>query len=144
MTYWLAVASEDLVRQALKDNFFQPTNGKRSALLQTSLGDGILYHSPQRRFEEATKGDNLLQQFTAVGYIAGEVPKQVEVSPSFRPYRLPAEYLPATPASIRPLLEELSFTRGRKYWGQRFRSGFMEISERDFQIVAEQMNAQLR
>lgn len=40
---------------------------------------------------------------------------------------------------IQPLISQLSFTKSTKYWGYSFRLGHLEISEKDFKLIAEKM-----
>ena len=41
------------------------------------------------------------------------------------------------------LLERLEFTRGKKNWGYAFRFGLVEISQADFDTVAQAMKAEV-
>jgi hypothetical protein len=80
-----------------------------------------------------------LQAFTAIGHIAGDETYQVEMCPEFHPWRRDITYLDAVLAPIKPLLDQLSFTAGRKNWGFMFRRGHFEINEHDFRLIAASM-----
>ena len=60
-----------------------------------------------------------------------------------RPYRLNVNWLPAEEAPIRPLLDQLRFTRTRKPWGYQLRLGFFEICVADMEIIAKAMRTTL-
>ena len=62
-------------------------------------------------------------------------PVQGEASP----FRRAVQYLPATPAPIKPLIDELAFIRNKAYWGAPFRFGFVRIDARDFGRIAAAM-----
>jgi hypothetical protein len=47
--------------------------------------------------------------------------------------------LTARQASIRPLLDALSFTRSKSKWGYKFRYGLFEISDADADLIAMAM-----
>jgi hypothetical protein len=53
--------------------------------------------------------------------------------------RRDVDFLKAREAPIRPLLETLSFTKGRASWGYAFRRGSFAVSEADFRAIAEAM-----
>jgi len=96
------------------------------------MGDSIVFYSPRKRME----GGESLQAFTAAGRILDEVPYQVEQSKDFRPFRRKTEYLKSKDASIRPLLEELSFTKGRSNWGASLRMGVFQMTREDYMKIA--------
>jgi len=102
-----------------------------------SKGDGILYYSPRQRINEGAP----IKAFTAIGRVADEAPYQIMQSEQFKPFRRKVKYFDATDAPIAPLLDTLSFSRGRKNWGIVLRRGFFEIEPADFEAVAEAMGA---
>ena len=60
-----------------------------------------------------------VQAFTAIGEVLAEKPHQVDVGGGFKPYRRDVRFFDAQVASIRPLLQRLSFTRDKESWGLR-------------------------
>lgn len=60
-----------------------------------------------------------------------------------RQYWLAVASADATYAPIRSLLEELSFTAGRKNWGAALRFGFLEITAEDYERIASTMGVEL-
>jgi hypothetical protein len=93
--------------------FCQLNHGKEAPVRRLQMGDSIVFYSPRERME----GGESLQAFTAAGRILDEVPYQVEQSKDFRPFRRMTQYFKSKVASIHPLLEELSFTKGRSNLG---------------------------
>ena len=57
----------------------------------------------------------------------------------FRPFRLDVEYLPATDAPVRPLIDGLTFIRSKPHWGAAFRFGFLRVPAEDFARIAAAM-----
>jgi hypothetical protein len=100
-------------------------------------GDGIVYYSPTY----ALGGTEKHQAFTAIGYVAPGESYAHAMSKTFVPFRRDVRFLKAQDAPIRPLLSELSFTRGVKSWGARFRFGFFEISAADFALILSRMSS---
>jgi hypothetical protein len=99
------------------------------------MGDRIVFYSPRERM----KGGESLQAFTAAGRIVDDVPYQVEQSKDFRPFRRKTEYFKSKDASIHPLLEELSFTKGRSNWGAALRMGIFQMKCEDYMKIARAM-----
>ena len=55
----------------------------------------------------------------------------------FLPFRRHAEFLRASPAPIRPLIDSLTFIRSKLHWGAAFRFGHLRVPAEDFaRIVA--------
>ena len=59
----------------------------------------------------------------------------------FKPFRRDVDWLDAHEASIRPLLESLSFTQGKSNWGYAFRFGLIKVTEGDMTLVEQAMRA---
>lgn len=134
-SYWIGVASHDHVRSAVKGGFSQVSHGKEALLRRMKTGDIIIYYSPRESMDSGAA----LQSFTAAGRILDDVPYQVEQSANFRPFRRRTKFFECKQAPIRPLLQDLTFTRGRASWGTAFRSGSFRITRQDFQAIAKAM-----
>ena len=130
--FWVGVASRDHVLAAVRGGFCQVSYGKEAPVRRLQVGDSIVFYSPRERM----KGGESLQAFTAAGRILDEVPYQVEQSKDFRPFRLKTEYFKSKDASIRPLLEELSFTKVRSNWGAALRLGIFQMKREDYMKIA--------
>ena len=85
-----------------------------------------------------------IQAFTAIGEVIDDEPQQAVQSQTFKPFRRQVQYEDGRDAAIRPLLEELSFSRGRKSWGQVLRRGLFEIEAGDCAIIAAAMGVRHR
>lgn len=57
----------------------------------------------------------------------------------FTPWRRDVQWDAAQEAPIAPLLGLLSFTAGRRNWGQPFRWGLFEVPEPDAVLIAAAM-----
>jgi hypothetical protein len=81
-----------------------------------------------------------VQAFTAIGTIRPGEPYEGVMSGGFRPIRRDVDFnTSARDAPIAPLLDRLSFTRGRASWGFAFRRGSFEISADDYAVIAAAM-----
>jgi len=133
--FWVGVASQDHVARGVAGGFCQLCHGKAAPLKRMSPGDWIVYYSPKVRLD----GDELCQQFTAIGEVVGSDVYVFEMAPRFAPFRRDIRFVDARATPIRPLVEKLSFIRDPKRWGYVFRFGHFEMSREDFELIANQM-----
>lgn len=136
--YWINVVSRDHVERGVAGGFTQANHGKPWALRKMQRGDWIIFYSPKTAF---TDGEPL-QTFTAIGEIIDDEPYQAEMSPDFHPWRRNVDFKQSTEASIRPLIDELSFIENKKSWGYKFRFGVIEIGKEDFLTITKAMATQ--
>jgi hypothetical protein len=108
-----------------------------------ALGDGLVYYSPNEAFRVTPQQP--CQSFTAIGRIKSDLTYQVDMGEGFKPHRRDVQfYSEGVPAPIRPLLPRLSVTRDLgSRWGMVFRRGVVEITEEDFQLIADAMHITL-
>ncbi|MFM7443895.1 MAG: EVE domain-containing protein [Tabrizicola sp.] len=132
---WIAVASADHAAIGWAAGFMQVNHGKAGPLRRMQAGDRVICYAPV----QAYRGTERLQAFVAHGRIApGEV-YQGSMGEGSGPWRRDVIWNEARTAPIVPLLDRLSFTAGRKNWGQPFRWGFFEVSEDDARIITVAM-----
>lgn len=136
MKYWIGVVSKNHVMRGVKLGIAQIGHGKRSGLARMHAGDGFIYYSPK----ESMDGHEPLQAFTAIGHIADDEIWEADEG-DFKPWRRRVSYMQSTDASIHPLLQKLSFTKDRVNWGYSFRYGLVEVTEGDFNLIADAMKA---
>jgi len=135
MRYWVGVVSLAHTEIAVESGICQFNHGKRAPVDRMSPGDRFVIYSPK----EAIGGSEPIQAFTAIGEVLPPDVYQVEYG-GFEPFRRDARYFVSSHALIRPYLEKLTFTKGRKAsWGQILRRGFFEISEEDFKLISTAM-----
>jgi len=139
MKFWINTVSRSHVNRGVQGGFTQANHGRRQNLRLLSKGDLIVFYSPRTEFRDGEQ----LQQFTALARVDDDVPYQVEMSADFHPWRRRVAYLPCEPASIKPLIERLSFITDKQKWGFPFRRGLFEVSESDFQRIISAMNAEI-
>ncbi len=116
--------------------FCQLSHGKAGPVRRLSPGDWLAYYSPRETIGEGEP----VQAFTAIGRIKPGEPYEGEMGGGFRALRRDVAFLKAKDAPIRPLLDMLSFTKGRASWGYVFRRGSFEVGADDFQLIAEAMD----
>jgi hypothetical protein len=133
--YWIGVVSKDHVDIGIAGGFTQLNHGKAAPLERMRAGDGFAFYSPRTAHPD---GDPL-QAFTAIGRIRTGTVYQASGSAAFRPFRVDVDYLPARPAPIKPLIEQLSFIRSKAHWGAAFRFGMVRVPGVDFALIATAM-----
>ena len=133
--YWIGVASKDHVMRGVEGGFCQLCHGKAQPLKATQAGDGIAYYSPRT----GMRSGETIQAFTAIGRIEAGEAYPFDMGGGFVPHRKNVTFLAAHDAPIQPLLERLSFTKGKKSWGYAFRRGVIEITAEDYALIAEAM-----
>jgi len=133
--FWIGVVAQDHAEQAIAGGFAQVNHGKAGPLERLRAGDGFAIYSPRTAHPYGAP----LQAFTAIGRVRTGVVYQVDAGEAFRPFRVDIDYLPATPAPIRPLIESLSFLRSKTHWGAAFRFGFLRVPAEDFARIAVAM-----
>lgn len=118
---------------------FFHNQGKRAPVDRMSPGDRFVIYSPK----EAIGGGEPIQAFTAIGKVLTSRVYQVKYQ-GFSPFRRDAHYFESSHTLIHPLLEKLTFTKGKRAsWGRVLRRGFFEIPERDFELIATAMATKL-
>src|SRR5665213_3727998 len=138
--YWIGVASREHVLRGVAGGFCQLNHGKAGPIKRLKPGDWIVYYSPR----ETMGSGEPVQAFTAIGKIRSGEPYVGEMGGGMQATRRDVDFLKAREAPIRPLLEMLSFTKGRAGWGFAFRRGSFAISEADFHMIAAAMGAGAR
>jgi len=134
-TFWVGVASRDHAMKGVKGGFCQLSHGKSSPVERLKPGDRIVYYSPREAMGE---GDPL-QAFTAIGEVLPGEAYRADMGGGFKPVRRDVRFFKAHDAPIKPLLDQLSFTRGRTSWGYAFRRGSFRIEWGDYRTIARAM-----
>lgn len=135
MRYWIGIAARDHVLRGVAEGFCQLGHGKMAPVRRLSVGDWITYYSPRTALTDGKP----VQAFTALGRITSEMYEATQ-APGFHPYRRDVDWrTDAQEASIRPLLDQLDLTRGRKDWGLLFRRPSIELTAADFRLIASAM-----
>ena len=140
MRYWIGVASRDHVMKGKSGGFCQLGHGKAAPVKRLQPGDRIVYYSPRTALEGGEPVQIFkVQAFTAIGEILSGEPYVSDMGGGFMPTRRDVRWFEAGEAPIRPLLEQLSFTRGQRSWGYAFRRGSFEITAGDYALIAAAM-----
>ena len=137
--YWLGVVQRSHVLRGVELGIVQTNHGAKAGVFRMQPGDGIVYYSPKTDYPDGAP----LKEFTAIGTVADGEPWQADDG-DFRPWRRSANYdKTATAASITPLLDALDLTRGNRNWGYVMRRGHLELTEHDFELIAQEMGADI-
>lgn len=137
MACWMGVASAQHARGGRDGGFAQLGHGKHIAVKSLRKGDWIVYYSPREGLGEGVA----VQAFTTIGRVTTESPYRAEQAMDFNPYRVDVDYLKnATPAPIKPLLDELRLTRDHgANWGIAVRGPKRRLDEEDIRRIADAM-----
>ena len=139
MNYWVNTVSKEHVLRGVEGGFTQADHGKNTRLRHLQRGDLLVFYSPRTEL----RGGAPVQAFTALGRVIDDAPYQVEMTPSFHPWRRKLDFLPAQEAPIRPLIPALGFITDKVHWGFPFRRGLFAIPQDDFLRIAQAMGADL-
>jgi hypothetical protein len=132
---WIGVVCKDQVFVGVKGGFSQLGQGKKIPRQRMSQGDGLIDYSPRVSFNS----DAGCQSFTSLGSVASDEVYQADLDEGFLPYRLEVDFALCEEASILPLLDRPSFIENMKNRGYPFRLEHLEITEEDFELLAEEM-----
>lgn len=135
--YWINTVSREHVMRGVAGGFTQADHGKATRLRKLGRGDLLVFYSPKTAYPDGEP----LQRFTALGRIADDEVFQVEMTPTFHPWRRRLDIVPSHEAPIRPLIGDLEFISDKTHWGAPFRMGLLEVGEADFRRIAEAMGA---
>ena len=136
MRYWIGVASRDHVMKGKAGGFCQLGHGKAAPVKRLQPGDRIVYYSPRTALE----GGEPVQAFTAIGEIlSGRALCRPTWAAVSNRRGATCAGSKSREAPIRPLLEQLSFTRGQRSWGYAFRRGAFEMTAEDYALIAAAM-----
>ena len=133
--FWVGVVSREHVQRGVEGGFIQLNHGKKAPLQRMRAGDGLVMYSPRTSYPSGES----LQQFTAIGVVVTGQTYQVEMADDFKPYRVDVSFFESTEATIRPLIEQLSFIKNKTRWGATFRFGYIKVPAADFALVAKAM-----
>jgi hypothetical protein len=137
MSFWIGVASAQHARAGRDGGFAQLGHGKHVALQSIKKGDWIVYYCPR----EGISGGAVVQAFVTLGQVTSDAPYRAAQAMDFNPFRVDVDYLEgATPAPIKPLLDQLRLTRDRgANWGIAVRGTKRRIEEEDMEMIAHAM-----
>jgi predicted RNA-binding protein len=133
--YWIVVVSKDHLMRGVQGGFMQANHGKEGPLKKLEKDDWVIFYSPKEKYE----GTEPLQAFAAIGQVADDEIYQHKMTDDFIPYRRNVVFYKAEETPIKPLIEKLDFIENKQSWGFKFRFGFFEIAEHDFELIRQAM-----
>jgi hypothetical protein len=132
MKYWINTIAREHVMRGVEGGFTQANHGSPRNLKRIGKGDVMVFYSGKTSYPD---GDPY-QKFTAMGRITDDEPYQVEITPTFHPFRRNVHFFAMQEADIRPMIDELSFIIDPKHWGFPFMRGLFEVPREDFEKIA--------
>jgi hypothetical protein len=133
--YWVAAVSKEHTMRGVAGGFMQVCHGKQAPLKRMKKGDYLVVYSSKITMEANEK----CQAFTAIGKVKDDDVYQFQMTENFKPFRRNIIFLDCQESSIIPLINDLEFIPNKKAWGYPFRFGFLEINEKDFNLISSKM-----
>jgi hypothetical protein len=133
--YWVAAVSKEHTMRGVTGSFMQVCHGKQAPLKRMKKGDYLVVYSSKITME----GNEKCQAFTAIGRVNDDDVYQFQMTEDFKPFRRNIDFLECQESSIIPLINDLEFIPNKKSWGYPFRFGFLEIQEKDFNLISSKM-----
>jgi hypothetical protein len=131
---WVVVASRAAVDAAVAGGYVEVSHGKAGPLERMRAGDALACYSPRATDD----GGASVQAFTALGRVAAA--PLYQAAHQHQPFRRAVEWVEATPAPVRPLIDALGFIRNKTHWGTAFRFGYLRVPPEDFALIASAMS----
>jgi hypothetical protein len=135
--YWIGVVSLSHVQRGVAGGYAQVSHGKAAPLRRLHAGDWLIYYSPKT---DMANGESL-QRFTAIGRVKDDRVYEFAMTRDFVPFRRDIAYVACKATPIQPLIPRLSFIKDPARWGHPFRRGLVEITRKDFELIATEMEA---
>jgi hypothetical protein len=132
MKYWINTIAKEHVMRGVAGGFTQANHGKPQGVKKLKKGDLIVFYSGKMAYPDGEP----YQKFTAMGRVIDDKPYQVEMTPTFHPFRRNVEFYKIDEADIKPLITELSFIKDPSHWGFPFMRGLFEVPKEDFEKIA--------
>ena len=133
--YWIGVVSKNHVDTAVAGGFAQVNHGKAGPLERMRAATAL---PSIRRAPTIRTARRCRRSPPSAACATGSV-YQADAATDFRPFRVAIDYLPATPAPVRPLIDALTFIRSKTHWGAAFRFGLVRVPAEDFARIAAAM-----
>jgi hypothetical protein len=132
---WIGVADKEQVFVGVKGRLAQLAHGRKIPLRGLNEADWLIHHSPR----SPANGEEGCQCFTDIDRIARQAVDQVNSGAGFFRNRPEVDLELCGEASILPSTGAFSLIENRKSWQSAFRLRHLEISEEDFELLAEEM-----
>ncbi|MFD2756801.1 EVE domain-containing protein [Gulosibacter faecalis] len=130
--YWLLVHPLDRARELVESGTARVAWGGAEPIADFREADGVVIYAPREHNPdgEPLRAAVAAGRVTADGYQLGGhgAPRWVAPVDWLRGARI---------APIRPLRDMLELTRDSKFWGERLRPGWLELTHRDFIIFED-------
>ena len=134
--FWIAVVSKKHVIKGMNWSILQVCHGKKAPLKRIKKDDFVIFYSSKKDIKDKKP----FQKFTAIAKAIDNEIYQIEQFKGFEPFRRKVDFIDCEETEIRPLINELDFIPNKKSWGYPFRYGLLEISKKDFKLVASKMS----
>ncbi len=132
--YWVGVVGAKHAVSGRERGICAFSHGKHQAISRLSPGDRFAFYAPREGYRE---GD-VVQAFVATGTVGDGDPFETDFDGNPAWVRA-ASYDLETRASVRALLDSLTFVSNPKNWGMAFRRSLFEVTSEDFASIETAM-----
>jgi hypothetical protein len=131
MKYWVSVVSKEHALRGIGGGYMQACHGKEAPLNRMKPGDFFMFYCPNAIMLSKEK----IQKFIGLGKVKDKPTYQFSMSDSFHPYRRDIEFIPGAEKIESAVISELKDLSIKS----KFRFGFFELPEEDFNVIAQSM-----
>jgi len=140
MTYWIFVTNEQNWKVVKEKNVWGLPRGRENSIKRVKKGDKAFIYLMQEKTKNKTVPTRIIGFFEVVSdpFTSSErifkdrlYPNRVRLKPILV---LEKNYL-----EFKPLVPKLSFIKNKNYWSGYFRSGLVEISEKDYELLKSEL-----
>jgi predicted RNA-binding protein len=143
--YWILCMSEDNYMVAKQHGLIGMSERAGKTVHRIRMGDMATFYISRKRVDSDPTGPAAkVQQFRGIAKVIGEAFESNDLIWNIRegelfPHRRPVEFVSDMSASVRPLIEKLSFVTNTMYWALPLRRGYVEITAKDLATIQAAM-----
>ena len=143
--YWILCMSEDNYMVAKQHGLIGMSERAGKTIHRIGMGDMVTFYINRKRVDsDPTDPAAKVQQFRGIAKVSGEAFESNDLIWNIRegelfPHRRPVEFVSDMSASVRPLIEKLSFVTNTMYWALPLRRGCVEITAKDLATIQATM-----
>jgi EVE domain len=136
--YWIGVACLNHIQRGAELGMFGIGHGKRQPLEPMAPGDKIVFYAPKIDHTKTDKA-NISQKFKGFGTLLDQPIFSEEIAGACVFGRKILFDRIDQAAPIQPLIDQLDFILNKAKWGFPFLRGYVEISQKDWDLIVSQL-----
>jgi hypothetical protein len=141
--------SEDNYKIARTQGLIGLAERHKAAMQKLAIGDIMTFYISKKKVDSPPNDPaNKVQQFRGMARVTGDAFESNELIWHVRegeifPHRREVEFLADGSAEARTLITHLSFVTNPAFWALPFRKGYVEVTQKDFDMIHGAMGASL-